>query len=85
MELRLFGRVVPICVGRLVSIVVCRWGTPAGLGGTHAAWRSGDESDGYKLANRMGRWVHWQRGGCLADRLHMLEALLPLLFLLVVL
>ena len=51
---------------------------PAGLGGTHAAWRSGDESDGYKLANRMGRWVQWQRGGCLADRLHMLEALLPL-------
>ena len=84
MELHLFARVVPICVGRLVSIVVCRWGTPAGLGGTHAAWRSGDESDRYKLANRMGRWVQWQRGGCLADKLHMLEALLPLLFLLVV-
>ena len=78
MELRLFGQVVPICVGRLVSIVVCRWGTPAGLGGTRAAWRSGDASDGCKLANRMGRWVQWQPGGCLADKLHMLEALLPL-------
>ena len=69
----------------LCPLLFCRWGMPAGLGGTRAAWRSGDASDGCKLANRIGRWVQWQPGGCLADRLHMLGALLPLLFLLVVL
>ena len=85
MELHLFARVVPSCVGLLVSMAVCRWGTLAGPGGTRAAWRSGDELDGCRLANRMGRWVQWHPGGCPADRLHMLEALLPLLLMLGVL
>lgn len=33
MELGLFAGVVPICVGPLVSIVVCMWGTLDGFGG----------------------------------------------------
>ena len=85
MELGVLARVVPICVGPLVSIVVCMWGTPAGLGGPHVAWRSRGESGGRRLANRMEHFVRWHPGGCLANRLHMLSALLPLWLLLGVL
>ena len=85
MELGLFARVVPICVGPLVSIVVCMLDTPAGFGGPHVPWRSEDESGDCKLRNRMEHWVRWLPGGCLANRLHMLWALLPLWLLLGVL
>lgn len=60
----------------LLSACGARW---MGLVGPHPAWRNGDASDGCKLASCMERLVRCHPGGCRANRLHMLWAVLLLL------